>query len=87
VTDVAGKVAKLEWVEREMDAASEKSGDPAVVLFFEVGVPEGIGGWSLTYSVFNEVCKDQVNLVQFRSGARKIELRFGGDELVKKLSL
>jgi hypothetical protein len=44
VTDAAGKVAKMAWVGREMEEASAKSGDPAVVLFFEVEVPEGVRG-------------------------------------------
>ena len=86
VTDAAGKVAKLEWVGREMDEASAKSGDPAVRLFFEVGMAEGIDGGTLRCSVFNELFKNQVNLVQLRGGARKMEMRFGGNELEKKLS-
>ena len=85
VTDAAGKVAKLEWVGREMDAASAKSGDPAVVLFFEVGMPEGIQEKSLRCSVFDELFEDQVTLVQVKRGGRKVEMRFGGGELVKRL--
>jgi len=87
VTDAAGKVAKMAWVGREMDEASEKSGDPAVVLFFEVEVPEGVVGTTVKDSVFLDLFKDQMNLVQLRSGARKMEMRFGGDEVVKTLSL
>ncbi|WP_461527984.1 DUF6702 family protein [Prosthecobacter sp.] len=86
VTDAAGKVAKMEWVGREMEEASAKSGDPAVVLFFEVEVPVVGEGRTLRCSVFNEVFKDQVSLVQLRSGAQKVEMRFRDGEWVQKLS-
>lgn len=85
VTDVAGKVAKMKWVGREMDEASEKSGDPAVVLFFEVEMPGGVEGASLRCAVFGELFKDQVTLVEVRSEGRKVEMRFGVGEAGKKL--
>ena len=86
VTDAAGKVAKLEWVGREMDAASAKSGDPAVVLFFEVEVPEGVQGATVRDGVFLDLFKDQMNLLQLRKGMQKSELRFVRDTPVKSLS-
>lgn len=86
VTDAAGKVAKMEWVGREMEKESEKSGDPAVVLFFEVEMPEGVLGAMVRDGVFLEVFKDQVNLMQLIHGERKTEMRFWGDEVVKRLS-
>ena len=76
VTDAAGKVGKLTWVGREMEKASEKSGDPAVVLFFEVEMPGGVEGATLRCAVFSEMFEDQVNLVQVKSGGRKVEMRF-----------
>lgn len=85
VTDAAGKVAKMEWVGREMDEASAKSGDPAVVLFFEVEVPEGIGGKTVRNAVFFEVFKDQMNLLLFKSGQKRTELRFQRDANVRRL--
>ena len=85
VTDAAGKVAKMEWVGREMDEASAKSGDPAVVLFFEMEVPEGMVGTTVRNAVFLDLFKDQVNLMQVKSGGRKTEMRFGGGEMVKAL--
>lgn len=86
VTDAAGKAGKMTWVGREMEKESEKSGDPAVVLFFEVEVPGGVEGKTLRCAVFGELFGDQVNLVEMRSGGRKVEMRFGGEELVKLLS-
>jgi hypothetical protein len=76
VTDAAGKVAKMQWVGREMDEESEKSGDPAVVLFFEVEVPEGMKGAAVRNAVFFDLFKDQSNLLQMRGGEEKVELRF-----------
>lgn len=86
VTDAAGKVAKMAWVGREMDAASEKSGDPAVVLFFEVEVPEGVGA-SLRCAVFGELFEDQVTLVEMRGGGKKSMLRFTRQRASQKLLL
>jgi len=76
VMDAAGKVGKMTWVGREMEKASEKSGDPAVVLFFEVEVPRGVEGASLRCAVFGELFGDQVTLVQMHNGTHKTELRF-----------
>ena len=92
VTDAAGKVAKMAWVGREMEKASEKSGDPAVVLFFEVEVPVGVGvgvgvqGAMVRNAVFFDLFKDQMNLLQLRKGMQKSELRFVRDAPVKSLS-
>ncbi len=76
VTDAAGKAAKLAWVGREMEEASAKSGDPAVVLFFEVEVPEWGKGAVVRNAVFFDLFKDQMNLMQMRKGGEKVELRF-----------
>jgi len=85
VTDATGKVAKMAWVGREMDAASAKSGDPAVVLFFEVEVAEGVVGTTLRYAVFQELFKDQMNLLQLREGDRKSEVLFTREHSSKDL--
>ena len=85
VTDAAGRLAKMEWVGREMEKASEKSGDPAVVLFFEVEAPEGVGGLTLKHAVFHELFKDQINLLNFKNGSRPVELTFTLDEASRNL--
>lgn len=85
VTDAAGKVAKMTWVGREMEKESEKSGDPAVVLFFEVEMPEGVEGATVRDGVFCELFRDQSNLVQLRNGAQSVELRFQRGVLERRL--
>lgn len=85
VKDAAGKVGKMTWVGREMEKESEKSGDPAVVLFFEVEVPGGVEGVTLRCAVFRELFEDQVTLVEMKSGERKVEMKFGGGVVEKKL--
>lgn len=86
VTDAAGKVAKMTWVGREMEKASEKSGDPAVVLFFEVEGGRGVEEKTLMCSVFGELFEDQVNLVEVRgAGGGKVEMRFTHDTEAKAL--
>ncbi|MBB5035748.1 DUF6702 family protein [Prosthecobacter vanneervenii] len=85
VTDAAGKVAKMTWVGREMEKESEKSGDPAVVLFFEVEMPEGLKGATVRDAVFCELFQDQVNLMLLQTGSQKIELSFAQDKASQKV--
>jgi len=85
VTDAAGKVAKLEWVGRAMDEASAKSGDPAVVLFFELAVPEGLKGVVMRNAVFQELFKDQMNLLHLREGDKKTEMLFTREQSFQEL--
>lgn len=87
VTDAAGKVAKLEWVGREMDAASAKSGDPAVVLFFEISLLEGLRGLTLRHAVFQDLFKDQSNLLHLHEGLHHLELRFTSDRVGQRLEV
>ncbi|MDP1588288.1 MAG: hypothetical protein Q8M07_11120 [Prosthecobacter sp.] len=85
VTDAAGKAAKIEWVGRELDAESVKSDDPAVTLFFEIALPDGLTDKTLQHTVFGDLFKDQTHLLHLRSGSHKVELRFTRDNAKKKL--
>jgi hypothetical protein len=85
VTDAAGKAAKIEWVGRELDAQSAKSGEPAVTLFFEIALPDGLAAKTLQHTVFGDLFKDQTHLLHLRSEARKAELRFTRDDAKKRL--
>ncbi|MDI1313381.1 DUF6702 family protein [Prosthecobacter sp.] len=87
VTDAAGKVSKMEWVGREMADVSAKSGDPAVVLFFEVVMPEGLQGGRLQNAVFSEMFKDQINLLRLRDGDKKNEFSFTREHPSKMLNV
>ena len=71
VTDAAGKAAKIEWVGREVNADSAKSGDPAVTLFFEVPLPQGLDKATLQNLVLCDLFQDQSNLLELRNGAKK----------------
>lgn len=85
VTDAAGQAAKIEWVGREMDSESVKSDDPAVTLFFEILLPEGLAGKTLQHSIFHDLFKDQINLLHLRSNPHKVELRFTKDATSNQL--
>lgn len=76
VTDAVGKVAKIEWVGRELDAESAKSGDPAVTVFFEIALPGGLKGASLRNEIFDGLFEDQLNLLLIQNGAEKMQMRF-----------
>lgn len=87
VTDAVGKVAKMRWVGREMDEASAKSGDSALVLFFEVEMPEGVREATVRNEVFLDVFKDQVNLLQMKKGEEKVEMIFTHEHSSKELGV
>ena len=87
VTDAAGKTAKIEWVGRELDAASVKSDDPAVTLFFEAALPEGLSDKTLRHTIFHDLFKDQINLLHLRIGSRQVELRFTKDDGSRTLAI
>ena len=84
VTDASGKTAKVEWVGRELDADSAKSDEPAVTLFFEIALQDGLKDKTLKHAVFQDLFKDQINLLHLRDGSHQ-ELRFTKDEASKKL--
>lgn len=75
VTDAAGKTAKIEWVGRQTDEETKKSGDPTVTLFFEIALPGGLTNAKLRHAVFCEMFQDQVNLILVRENEKKVEFR------------
>ena len=86
VTDAAGNVTKIEWVGRKLDINSANSGDPAVTLFFEIALPDGLPNTALRHVVFTDLFKDQLNLLHLRNGTRKVQLSFTQAEASKKLA-
>ena len=86
VTDAAGNVPKIEWVGRKLDVNSADGGDPAVTLFFEVALPDGLPNTALRHIVFTDLFKDQINLLHLRNGSRKVQLSFTRAEAGRKLA-
>ena len=86
VTDAAGKVPKIEWVGRKLDINSANSGDPAVTLFFEIALPDGLPNTALRHVVFSDLFKDQLNLLHLRNGIRKVQLSFTRAKASRKLA-
>lgn len=81
VTDASGKVAKIEWLGRQIDEETRKSGDPTVTLFFGISLPEGLQGVTLRNAIFDDLFVDQVNLLLMRNGIEKKQMQFKrGDE-------
>lgn len=76
VADAAGKTAKIEWVGRQLDEESKKSGDPTVTLFFEIALPDGLAGVTLRHAVFCDMFEDQVNLVLLLHSSQRVGMRF-----------
>lgn len=86
VTGADGKAAKLEWLGRELDEDTSKTRDPAVTLFFEVPLPQGVDRAMLQQAVFCDLFQDEVNLVQVRSGGRKVEMQFEKGDGARRLA-
>ena len=61
----------MEWLGRELEPGAEKSADPEVTLFFELSLPGGLAGFSLSHRVFCEVFEDQSNLLRLTTGQKK----------------
>ncbi len=80
VTDAAGKAAKIEWVGRQIDEETKKSGDPTVTLFFAIAMPGGLADAKLKHAVLCELFKDQMNVIQFRSTKGNTTLKASSDK-------
>jgi len=76
IADATGQAARIEWVGRQPDEESKKSGDPMVTLFFTVSLQDGLGGKSVKHALFQDLFMDQINLLHLRNGARWRELKF-----------
>jgi hypothetical protein len=81
VTDAAGKVAKIEWVGRELAQA----GDPAVMLHFEIPIVGELATSTLRHAVLCDLFKDQLNLLLVSAGTRKEQLKFTANDPMKPL--
>lgn len=85
VTNVAGKKAVLTWVGREMEAHADKSDDPAVTLFFEIPLADGLEGAVLHNGILHDLFGDQENLLLFRIGEQERQMLFKRGDAPKKL--
>lgn len=85
IKDEAGKVAGIVWTGREIDAATATGSDPEVTLYFEVPLPGGMAGATLSHTVFCDRFADQLNLVHVRHGSHSTQLSFGKSDAAKRL--
>ena len=87
VTDAAGKTAKIEWVGRQLDAETQKSGHPTVTLFFEISLMPGVSNITIQQTFLCNLFEDQSNLILLRSDTQKVELSFKRGDGAKKSGL
>lgn len=85
VTDAGGQKVKIEWIGRELDEATQKSGEPTMTLFFEIALPGCLQGASVLDAVFGDLFADEVNLLLVRRGAEKTQLLFKRGDAARKL--
>lgn len=85
VTDAKGSPAKLEWVGREVEPESTKSGDPALVLYFQIPLAHGLQGCSVQHAVLHELFEDQINLIHLLDGNSQKQMLFRRDDLPKAI--
>jgi hypothetical protein len=70
--DAKGEIKKLSWVGMETKV-------DVVWVYFEIKLPEGLAGAQLRNRLLFELFPEQVNVVQYVDGKRKIELVFKQD--------
>lgn len=87
VTDAAGKAVKIQWAGRGIEVDSAKSDEPAMTLFFEVALPDGLGGSTLKHTLFHDLFKDQTNLLLLKAGRKKSELSFRRESFEARMAL
>lgn len=85
VKDAEGKPAAIAWTGRQIDPATAASNDPEVTLFFEVPLPAGLKGATLSHTVFYDRFADQLNLVHLHQGSQSTQLRFTKGEPARRL--
>lgn len=85
VSDAKGEKAALTWVGREIEPGTAKSDDPAVTLFFEMALPEGLGGVSLRNAVFGDLFEDQLNLLLLKADTKRRQFQFKRGDGPEKL--
>ncbi len=81
VKDAAGKTVKIDWLGRQIDA-DKKSDDPAVTLFFQIPLMDGLEEVVLRHAVFCDLFKDQTNLLLLVAGSKKSQLIFKNQDAV-----
>ncbi|SKA76370.1 hypothetical protein SAMN02745166_00159 [Prosthecobacter debontii] len=75
VTDAEGIPAKIEWVGRELESESTKRGDPTLVLYFQIALPQP-QGLHVKNAVLHELFEDQINLLRCRRGSAEKQMMF-----------
>lgn len=86
LTGADGAKAALRWVGRELEQAASPLGEERVTLYFELALPSGLQGHTLTHSALHSCFEDQMNLLSLKAGLTKTELRFTKAEPSKPLS-
>lgn len=74
VTDAAGKVSKIEWLGKEVDAVDAKDREPELTMYFEVYLPPGLKGCVLKNNLL-DLFPDQINLVRLRVDSRTVLMK------------
>lgn len=75
-----GRLAKLEWVGKEVTIKT-------AWLYFEVVLPDGLEGVEITHRMLFEVEADQANTLTIGRGADRISLRFTREAPTKVVRL
>ena len=81
-----GKSIAIDWVGRESENTTAQGEDSAVTLYFELSLPQGLGGQTLQHSALCEYFADQSNLLLLKDGKRRQELRFTKPQASKRLA-
>lgn len=86
LTEADGAKAAFSWVGRELEKAGSPLGEERVTLYFELSLPSGLQGHTLTHSALHSCFEDQMNLLSLKVAGMKMELRFTKAQPSKALS-
>lgn len=84
IQDGQGTPLPLEWIGREPEG---EAAHQTLLLHFEVILPKTISALTLLQRTFCELHNDQINLVEFRDGARKLTLGFSPQHGARTIAL
>lgn len=85
IQDHDGHSASLVWVGRDFEKATSPLDDERVTLYFEIVLPSGIAGQTLTHTALCSCFADQMNLLTLKRGDGKTELSFTKADTSKAL--
>ena len=88
VKDNEGAPSPWIWVGRELEKPTSPTGSAdgeRVTVYFEIELPSGLQGCTVTSTALHECYQDQMNLISFKNGPTKTEQSFTRSTVTRPL--